>query len=81
MKISALKIIFIALLLIIFQSIEFPAKADPPSSPPPPPPHGLNDDQAAGGGAPIDGGISTLLILCVFYGAKKINMTIKKEKD
>ncbi len=52
--------------------------ADDPAPPPPPGEHGASGDE--GGGAPIDGGLSILLVLGATYGAKKI-YTVRKKKE
>ncbi len=43
--------------------------------------HGLNGNQTpTGGGAPIDGGLSILLLLGAAYGSKKV-YKLKKQED
>ena len=37
-----------------------------------PPAYGQNGNQQPGGGAPIDGGLSILLLMGAAYGAKKV---------
>jgi len=53
--------------------------AEDPAPPPPPGAHGASGDQP-GNGAPIDGGLSILLVLGATYGAKKI-YTVRKKKE
>jgi len=60
--------------LIVISSIGLFAQPVPP--PYAPNGHGNNDDQAAG--APIDGGLSILLIMGAAFGAKKIQLLKKK---
>jgi hypothetical protein len=47
---------------------------------PPPPTHGASGNQP-GGGAPIDGGLSILLLMGASYGAKKTIQIFKKESQ
>jgi len=55
--------------------------ADDPTAPPSPPgAHGSSGNEP-GNGAPIDGGLSILLVLGAAYGAKKIYAVRKKEKE
>lgn len=42
-----------------------------------PPAYGQNGNQQPGGGAPIDGGLSILLLMGAAYGAKKVYKLIK----
>jgi len=53
--------------------------AEDPAPPPPPGEHGASGNKP-GNGAPIDGGLSSLLVLGAAYGAKKI-YAVKKEKE
>lgn len=48
--------------------------------PPPPSSHGASGNQP-GGGAPIDGGLSILLIMGAIYGTKKTIQIFKKESQ
>lgn len=62
---------FVTLSMVVF--------ADPPNPPPPP----SNPQDGSGGdpvGAPIDSGLSVLLILGAAYGAKKI-IDARKAKE
>jgi hypothetical protein len=47
---------------------------------PPPSGYGQNGNQQPGGGAPIDGGLSILLVMAAVYGFKKTYL-IKKTVD
>lgn len=60
------------IIAIVFGSICLYAQPVPPPSD-----NGQNGNQPAGGGAPIDGGLSFLLIMGVVYGAKKTFQLIK----
>ena len=44
---------------------------------PPPSGYGQNGNQQPGGGAPVDGGLSILLVMAVVYGCKKTYLTKK----
>lgn len=46
--------------------------------PPPPANHGASGNQP-GGGAPIDGGVSILLLMGAIYGTKKVFQIKNKE--
>ncbi len=47
---------------------------------PPPPTQGTSGNQP-GGGAPIDGGLSVLLLMGAIYGTKKTIQIFKKESQ
>ena len=47
--------------------------------PGPPPATRINGDQPIGGGAPLDGGLSILLLLGAGYGAKRVASFRKKD--
>ncbi|MEI7727777.1 MAG: hypothetical protein WCK09_21910 [Bacteroidota bacterium] len=72
---------FLLTLSFIFTSIFlFNAMADEPLDNPPPPPGGGHGGGGNSQGAPIDGGLSILLILGAGYGAKK-RYTERKRKN
>jgi len=72
-------ITLICLLLLGSATINNVLADDPTAPPPPPGAHGASGDQP-GNGAPIDGGLSVLLVLGAAYGAKKI-YTVRKKKE
>lgn len=71
--------ITLILLLLLGSATINNVLAEDPAPPPPPGAHGASGDQP-GNGAPIDGGLSVLLVLGAAYGAKKIH-TVRKKKE
>jgi hypothetical protein len=74
------KIFLASALLLSFFVIALPGKADGPPPPPPGGGHGGGGNQPPGGGAPIDGGLSILLIAGAAYGARKIYRIQNKQE-
>jgi hypothetical protein len=74
------KIFFVSAILLSLFVISQPSRADGPPPPPPGGGHGGGGNQPPGGGAPIDGGLSILLIAGAAHGARKIFIMSKKEE-
>ncbi len=73
MKNIPIKLKFIVFLLFLFLvKIQLTAQPLPPLT------HGTSGDQADG--APLDGGISLLLLLSAAYGSKRIHQFRKEKK-
>jgi len=76
---TRIKFLFLGVLMALFCSISFSVYADDPLPPTVPGDHGHAGDVPVG--APIDGGLSVLLILGAGYGAKKIYSRRKEKED
>ena len=76
----AFKISFFAALFLSFFMIVQPSWADGPPPPPPGGGHGGGGNAPPGGGAPIDGGLSFLLLAGAGYGARKLYKVRNKEE-
>ncbi len=66
----------LTILLVLGTSLFSASLADNPG-PPPPPPQGGQGGNQTGGSAPLDGGLSLLLVMGMGYGAKKVFSTRK----
>ena len=77
---SILRKSLLTLVFLFSGMFMFNALADEPNDNPPPPPGGGHGGGGNSQGAPIDGGLSILLILGVGYGAKK-RYTERKRKN
>ncbi len=71
---KSLFITFVFVSLIMLAQVTF---ADPPA---PPPGHGSSGDGQPVG-APIDGGLSILLVMGAAYGGKKLYQARKEKKE
>jgi len=69
---STIKFILASVLLLSFFMIAKPGLADGPPPPPPGGGHGGGGNAPPGGGAPIDGGLSILLLAGAAYGSRKL---------
>jgi len=76
---TSIKFLFLGVLMALFCSISYSVYADDPNPPIVPGDHGHAGDVPVG--APIDGGLSILLILGAGYGAKKIYSRRKEKED
>jgi hypothetical protein len=74
------KFFLVATLFICFFVFAQNSRADGPPPPPPGGGHGGGGNGPPGGGAPIDGGLSILLIAGAAYGARKLNQMRNKEE-
>jgi hypothetical protein len=74
------KTLFASALLVSILMLALSSRADGPPPPPPGGGHGGGGNQPPGGGAPIDGGLSILLIAGAVYGARKVYIFRDKEE-
>ena len=74
------KISFFVALMLSLIVIAQPSRADGPPPPPPGGGHGGGGNAPPGGGAPIDGGLSFLLLAGAAYGARKLYKAPKEEE-
>jgi len=79
MKIKNMFLKTLSILFLVLLTHSLQADTPPPT---PPGAHGQAGNQApeAGGGAPIDGGVTILLVLGAVYGTKKI-FAVKKDQE
>jgi hypothetical protein len=76
---KVIRFLFLAILLVMTSSVFNATFADPPDPPPLPGSHGNTDDVHVT--APIDGGLSIMLVMGLGYGALAVLRARKKESD
>ncbi|MEI7724644.1 MAG: signal peptidase [Bacteroidota bacterium] len=78
---KTLRKLLLTLTFLFTSMFIFNGMADEPLDNPPPPPGGGHGGGGNSQGAPIDGGLSILLVLGAGYGAKKLYKSRKEKRE